>query len=224
MKKLRKNALSELVYEKIKLMISDGALLPGQKISRKELAETLNVSQTPIMEAINRLAGEGLIEQRNREGLYIKNFTYTELKELFAVRAGMEGVAIRLCVENILNDELDPLLHLFDNFSLPMDEQELKRYSKTDRIFHQRIIEMSGNSIIVNYNRNFDLMIKSFQKGLIRPPEETLAEHRAIIQAIRSRDAHRAQNLLIEHDLKSRDAINKHRLQDIIESESVTQV
>ena len=212
MEKIKKNALRELVYEKIKLMILDGALIPGQKISKKELADHLTVSQTPVSEAINRLTGEGLIEQRDREGFYIKTFTYKDLKELFAARAGLEGIAIRLCVEQLSAPELKQILCIFDGFELPMSARELKRYMKADQLFHETIILLSGNSIIVNFDRSFDFIMKSYQKGLIRSPEETLAEHREILAAIGDRDAPRAQELLMRHLLRSREVIKEQHL------------
>jgi DNA-binding GntR family transcriptional regulator len=212
MEKIKKNALRELVYEKIKLMILDGALIPGQKISKKELADHLAVSQTPVSEVINRLTGEGLIEQRDREGFYIKTFTYKDLKELFAARAGLEGIAIRLCVEQLSEPELNQILGIFDGFELPMSAGELKRYMKADQLFHETIIALSGNSVIINFDRSFDFIMKSYQKGLIRPPDETLAEHREILAAISNRDASRAQELLMRHLLRSREVIKEQHL------------
>lgn len=211
MKKIKKDALRELVYDKIKNMILDGALVPGQKISKKDIADILGVSQTPVSEAISHLTGEGLIEQRNREGFYIKIFTYNDLKELFAVRAGLEGIAIQLCIEELSDEELEDLVHIFDGFEVTMDNKEVKRYLNADKEFHEKFINLSGNSIIINFDRNFDFIMKSYQKGLIRPPEETLEEHRAIIEAMKSRDAKKAQELLMQHNLRSRDVIkDKH--------------
>jgi DNA-binding GntR family transcriptional regulator len=212
MEKIRKNALRELVYDKIKLMILDGALVPGQKISKKELAVRLAVSQTPVSEAINRLTGEGLIEQRPREGFCIKTFTYIDLKELFAARAGLEGIAIRLCVEELTDKELEKILHIFDGFELPMNDREHARYLHADQRFHETLIALSKNSVIINFDRNFDFIMKSYQKGLIRPPEETLDEHRAILAAVVERDAPLAQELLMRHLLRSREVIKEQHL------------
>jgi len=212
MEKIKKNALRELVYDKIKLMILDGALIPGQKISKKELADRLAVSQTPVSEAINRLTGEGLIEQRPREGFCIKTFTYVDLKELFAARAGLEGIAIRLCIEELSDKELEKILHIFDGFELPMIDREHARYLKADQRFHETLIALSKNSVIINFDRNFDFIMKSYQKGLIRPPEETLQEHRAILAAVAERNAPLAQELLMRHLLHSREVIKEQHL------------
>ena len=157
MEMIKKDALRELVYEKIKEMILDGILLPGQRISKKELSETIGVSQTPIGEAINRLIGEGLIEQKNREGFFIKVFTAKDLKELFAVRAGLEGIAVQLCIEQGTDEVIEKLSSCFSDFSLPMDEPEIKRYLKEDQRFHGMIIAFSKNEVIISFNNNFEI-------------------------------------------------------------------
>ena len=98
-KKLTKTSLSEIVYQNIKNMIKDGVLTLGQKINKNDLASSLEVSLTPVSEALNRLKGEGLLEQKSMQGYYIKKFSKIELLELFAVRAGLEGTAVCLCIE-----------------------------------------------------------------------------------------------------------------------------
>lgn len=211
-KKLKKDALGSLAYERIKQMISDGALGPGERIGKQELADTLGVSQTPVSEAINRLAGEGLIEQRERAGYFIKTFSYEDLNELFAVRAALEGISLRLAVEQLPQERLDELGRFFQDFELPLDERQMTRYLKEDKAFHEKIVEFSDNSVIINFERSFDFVLKSYSKGLIRPPEQTLEEHRAIIRAVMSRNAEAAQELVMQHDLKSRDVIRRRHL------------
>lgn len=100
MSKIENKILTDLVYEKIKTMIDDGVLLPGSKVNKAELAEMLGVSQTPINDALSRLAGEKFIEQKSRQGYFVRAFSDAELCALFEVRGGLEGVAIRLCAEN----------------------------------------------------------------------------------------------------------------------------
>ena len=212
MAKIENDVITDLVYEKIKLMILDGAMHPGEKIIKKDLAVVLGVSQTPVNEAINRLVGEKLIEQKKRHGFFIKNFSYKDLEDLFDVRAGLEGISIRLCIEELPDEKLDELTHFFDGFSNTLSGKELKKYIKEDQNFHEKIISLSGNSIIIDFDRNFDFIMKSYQKGLIRPPEETLPEHKKIIQAIKKRDAHDAQELIIMHVLKSSDIIRGKRI------------
>jgi DNA-binding GntR family transcriptional regulator len=209
---LEKNALSELVYDRLKQMIIDGVLLPGQKINKKELCEMLDVSQTPINEAISRMTGEGLIEQKSRQGFFIKSFSYTDLKELYAVRAGLEGISVRIVAEQASDEEIENIVKAFSEFSLPVEGKAVKKYEKADRFFHEQILKLSGNSVIIDFTHNFAFIIKSYQKGLIRQPNDTLEEHQEICRALRNREGEKAQRLIIEHHMKSREIIKHDHL------------
>lgn len=211
MKKIKNDRLVDLVYKHIKDMILDGDLSPGEKINKMDLSKQLGVSITPINEVINRLAGEKLLIKRTRQGFFVKQFTGKELAEFFVVRAGLEGIAIRICIEELTDNKLSEFEHFFKDFHLPMKQKEVLRYMKEDQLFHEKIIKLCNNSIITEFDKNFHFVMKSYQKGLIRPPEETLAEHLDVIEAIKQRNSKKAQELLVTHHLKSREAIKaKH--------------
>ncbi len=212
MRKIEKRALTDLVYEQIKRMIRDGTIAPGQKISKRDLSGDLGVSQTPVNEAVNRLKGEGLIDQRRRQGFFVKEFTYEDLKNLLEVRAGIEAIAVRLYIEVQSDQKLDELVHYFDGFQPPLSKTELNRYLKADRDFHKNLISLSGNSLLIGMDNDFNFFLKSNHQGLIRSPEETLKEHREIIEAIKSRDVRKAQELCMLHHLRSRDVIKEKHL------------
>lgn len=205
MEKITRDSLGELVYKQLIQMLLNKDLKPGQRVVKKELARIMDVSQTPINEAFNTLVKEGVLEIRERQGYFVKEFTREDMKHFYAVRAGLEGIAIFLCLEGGFPGELEPVLSLFDNFTLPLNEKELKRYHKSDRDFHEAILLHSQNPIIADFVSNFDLIVKCYQKGLLRQPSETLEEHRAIVAAIRNNDAPLARDLIISHHLKSRD-------------------
>jgi DNA-binding GntR family transcriptional regulator len=212
MVKIKNDRLIDKVYEKLKQMILNGDLIPGQKINKVELATMLGVSITPVNEVVSRLVGENLIDKINRKGYFVKKLTFDDLKEFFAVRAGLEGIAIRLCIATLSAKELDKFNNIFDKFVLPFDQVEYINYIKADQEFHEKIIELCGNSIIINFDRNFNFVMKSYQKGLIRPPEETLSEHLEIVNAIKERNSQKAQALITSHHLKSRDVLKSKHL------------
>ena len=192
-----------MVYQRIKDMIFDGFLPPGEKINKIDLSRQLGVSITPVNEVINRLTGEKFLEKRGRKGYFVKKFSMKDLTEFYTVRAGLEGVALRFCIEELSDDQLNEFENFFKDFHLPLDEKEKERYMKEDQRFHEKIIDLSGNSMITDFNQNFNFIMKSYQKGLVRQPEETLKEHQEIIKAIIERKSHKAQELLIIHHLKS---------------------
>jgi DNA-binding GntR family transcriptional regulator len=209
MSKIESQVLVKLVYEKIRYMIDEGVFKPGEKINKGELAKILGVSQTPINEALNKLAGEKLFEQRNRQGFFIRQYSYLELSHLFELRAAIEGMAARLCAEQIKDDELEHIAKIFDAYSLPLSEQGQIDYLHADKLFHECLVKFSGNSFLVEFFISSGYLTKSNQKGLLRPAEETLAEHKAIIEALKKRDAHITQELTILHFLKTRDRLRE---------------
>ena len=206
---IKKNSLKDLVYQQIKLMISNKDLLPGQKINKKELAHTLGVSQTPVQDSIVRLVQEGLFEDRKSEGIYVRVFTNKDMKDLFALRAGIEGIALRLCISNDCKD-LKDIFDSFDSFTPPItSKEEIARYQKVDRMFHEQILARSGNALIKNFVTDFSFILRCYHKGLLRDPDETYEEHLAIIKAAREKDPEKAQNLLIAHHMASYERISE---------------
>lgn len=207
MARIEKRILSDHVYEKIKLMLENGDLQPGQQINKKELENTLGVSQTPINDALNRLLGEQYLEYETRTGYFIKVFTCKELEDLFATRAGIEGIAVFLCATEAGQSDLTSLGRYFESFSLPMSPEETTRYTHVDVQFHTRLVELSGNSMLVDLYERFGYMIKSNMPGLMRSPDETLEEHNQIVDALTKRNGKRAQALMTDHIMKSRVAV-----------------
>lgn len=213
MELIKKDALSDLVYEQMKNMLLNKDLAPGQKIVKKDIADLIGVSQTPVHEAILRLVREGVLEQTDRRGVFVKVFTDSDMRDIFAVRAGMEGIALRLIIENTGSEAISDLANLFDDFTLPITTSEqIDRYQTIDRKFHESILLRSGNSMIEKFVEESDFILRCYHKGLLRSPNETIIEHRQIIGAALAGDTSRAYTLLIEHHMKSREAISAHHV------------
>jgi len=207
MKKIENRALFELVYERIKRMIGEGELQPGEKINKRALVELLGVSQTPINEALSKLAGEKILDQRNRQGFFIHQYTYPELSQLFELRASIEGMAARLCAEHMRDEEIVEMSKIFEQFSPPLPERYHQDYLKADKHFHESLVKYSGNPFLVDIFVTSGYQPKIYQKGLLRSADETLPEHMMIINALKNRDAYMAQELTIVHLLRTRDLL-----------------
>ncbi len=219
MNPIESTVLVEEVYRRIRFMILEGELEKGGKIDRKTLAAALGVSLTPVNEAIARLVGERFIERRvssrkEDEGLFVPKWPEDELVHIFAVRAGLEGIAAMLCVERISSGDSPTLFELicdcFSTMDSPFDEAKTALYLAEDKKFHESIIQCAANPVLTDLDTNIGCVHRSWIKGLIRPPDETLPEHRAIIAAFRARDAATAGRLLMEHNMKSRAVLLKN--------------
>ena len=208
---IQNKILAHHVYERIREMIGDGALAPGQRISRKELEEILGVSQTPINDALSRLAGERFIEQEYRRGYYVKRVSADEMIHLFEYRAATEGMAARLCAESAPMEDRESLRSFFEPFELPIPESARQEYRHRDTAFHRRILELAANPMLSEMNEAHGYMIKSYQKGLLRDPNETLSEHHAIVEAIIAGRPAQAQEAMSFHLLRTRDTLIRQR-------------
>jgi DNA-binding GntR family transcriptional regulator len=202
--KIENSNLTEAVYAQLKAMILDGMLVPGSRINKKELAAALEVSPTPINEAVSRLAGEKLIDQRTRQGFFVRSFDDRALADLYVIRAGLEGIAVRLCVAEASAEDLDRLGSFFSEFKIPVPPTLTHAYMKEDMAFHKAVQELSGIPLLMEINANFGYTMRSYQFGLVRSPSDTLPEHHAILEAIRARDAVKAGELMTRHHLASR--------------------
>jgi DNA-binding GntR family transcriptional regulator len=202
--RIENKSLRQNVYEQIRALIDSGELAFGEKINKIDLAERFSVSQTPINDALNRLVGENYLIQQSRKGYYVKEFDFQEFCNLFEMRAGLEGIAARLCCERATEEEMQILVSAFDDFTLPMDEDQRALYIKTDKQFHRNILKFAKNQTIMDALYTTGFLNRSYQKGLVRGPEITLDEHKRVVQAFKNRDGEGAQRYMVEHLFNSR--------------------
>ncbi|MDP2791441.1 MAG: GntR family transcriptional regulator [Rectinemataceae bacterium] len=210
--------VADEVYRRVRLLIIEGKLPPGSRVDRRVMATELGVSMTPVNEAVARLVGERFLERklgttRDSDGFFVPERPTEELAHVFAVRAGIEAMAARLCVER-LKDGADPapmeaICQCFSSYpdGHVFGADERKSYLAEDMKFHESIMEFAGNPVLTDIDRNLGCIHRSWIKGLIRPPEATLPEHREIIAAFRARDADLVHGLLIQHMLRTRAVI-----------------
>lgn len=196
---LEHDTLDHKAYDRIRSMIVERRLQPGQRLQLEDLARELQVSRTPLVNALKRLAQEQFVVWVSRRGFYVRQYTKRELAQLYQVREGLEGFAGRLAALRVTDEEVKRLSTLFSGIAMPPTPETARRYLEADRAFHWRLVELSGNDQLVRTIRSVNLLIFSYQRGLVRPIEETLAEHLAITDVLRRRDADACERLLRHH-------------------------
>lgn len=206
MAKIEHVDLSLRVYDALKGMILSGQLAPGQKITQMKLADEIGVSRTPLLKALQMLEHELLVESVPRRGMFVKAMKPEEIIDAFDCREGLEGIAARLTAERITDSQLRKLEKLFAPFKDQTDIS-VKEYGQADQQFHKMLIQFSGNHILPRIEMVGNIHIISYNRGLIRPPEETLPEHDAIIDAIAAHDSDLAEQHARAHLRKSRELL-----------------
>lgn len=213
-------SLDSIIYDNIKSMIIERKLMPGERIYQDKLAHEFGVSRTPLVSALKKLEHEKLIIAMPRRGFYVRLFSNQEMVHIFELREVLEGLAARKVAMRISDSQVYRLTRFFSGFEASADDIDLKKYREEDRRFHSFIIEVAGGDILSSILETFNILTLGYQfieqEGLVRPPNETIHEHKAIIEAICKRDPMNAEELVRLHLRNSKEKL----VMDALEEES----
>jgi DNA-binding GntR family transcriptional regulator len=213
MQKIQSNDLSLQAYQLVREMILTNKLPEGEKIVQDKLALMLGISRTPLRTALQMLEGEYLVESVPRNGMYVKKYSSKEIIDLFECRIALEGTAFRLFTTKADENELEQLGSIFSPFAATAAIDELE-YKSADIKFHAFVIDRCGNNYLKRLYDQGNIAMHIERIGLLRQPEETIAEHLAIISAAQNRNADEAERLARLHLIKTCDLIRQKILEN----------
>ena len=199
--------LDQKAYSILKNLIIDRKLLPGQKIPQEKLARDLGISRTPLISALKFLEQEKLVESVPRRGFFVRLFSKEEMVYIFELREVLEGLAARRAAARITDSQIKKLTSFFQPFADQKNISNYKGYAREDRRFHNFVIDVGAKEFLKSILLTTNIISFSYQvlqsEGLVRPPNETIQEHLAVIEAIKDRDSEAAENLMRQHFKKS---------------------
>lgn len=194
------------VHGAITDLISAGTLRPGDTVTEVQLAQQLNVSRTPIREAVSRLVSEGLLVVPPSGGLRVYAPTATDLADLYFTRAVLEGAAAGLAATNVTDAFLAQLRDICDRAEPFVASGDIRRVVMLNGEFHRAVIAQSNNARIKKIIANLEpviyryrLVSLSYREHL----EQGLVDHRELIQTFKKQDAASVESLLRNHILRS---------------------
>jgi DNA-binding GntR family transcriptional regulator len=200
--------LSDQAYKLIRAAIQAGELKPDVRITERNLAQKLDVSSTPIREALKRLEQEGLIERRGQKILVITNKSEMEIAELAFVKATLSGIATRFAADNITEDELNEIQHLYDRYNDLGEAAKAEELLKLGRRFHEIIIHACRNEILIQFLETLTVFDESHK--VLSLNSESIREHQEIFKALKNKEGERADKLMTEHFLRTSKIFFKH--------------
>ncbi|MBI5258241.1 MAG: GntR family transcriptional regulator [Burkholderiales bacterium] len=199
-KPLTPRALYQDVAERLRQQIFNRELEPGSWIDEQKLAQDYGISRTPLREALKVLAVEGLVTMKVRRGAYVTEVSADDVAQVYHLLGLMESDAAGVVARQATDEQRAELRALHDR--LEKHARQRDAFFATNEQFHMKLLEFSGNrwtQQIVNdlrkvmkLNRHHSL----FKQGRLA---ESLAEHRALMQAIESRDGEAAMRLMRAH-------------------------
>ena len=182
------------------------------RLDERKLAGQLGISRTPIREALARLEQEGFVEIQPRKGVYVKPKTLEEVLELVVVWAALESMAARLVTEKASDDEIGSLRELGVKHSIDSSRADIAEYSEANIRFHQRILELSGCTLLKHTADALLQHMYAVRRRAMREGDRvnrSVVDHMAIIEAIENREGDLAAMLVRDHTMKLHDHIHK---------------
>jgi len=190
--------LHEQVAEQIRRMIVKGKLAPGEKIHVTDLAKDMDVSLTPMREALKVLAKENLVELMTNRGARVSDITVEGTRSLFEVISRLEALAAELAAMRITDDELDELEELHASMRQRHEASELAEYFELNRRIHDLVVDAAKNPDLSRLRTSLSFQVERARFLSVATPghrDRSMADHERLMEALRLRDAQAARDV-----------------------------
>lgn len=185
----------------IKHLILNGTYQPGQQLKEVELSKSLGISRSPVREAIQSLAREGLVDIVPHKGAFVETFDPSEIRELFETREALETMACRLAAERAKPAQLDELEKLLEDTANFLEREQAFSYPR-DLDFHLQICKASHNRKLEDRAFEIETQLQlARSRSASEPGRASIAyrEHEAILIALKQRDPEASEQKMREH-------------------------
>ena len=191
--------LNEQVYRSLLASITQGSIPPGTELREQHLAKQMNVSATPVREAIRRLASDGLVEIIPYHGAVVRTLDQEEISQAYACREALERLAIAECIRHVNDKDIQALYELMEDYQSAESFAEICDYSQQ---FDSYLYNLCGNRILHGLLDTLKGIIardRKYSSANVDRRHEIYLEHKAIIQALESKDVEAAQAAVSIH-------------------------
>ena len=195
-------SVTHRIYEKIRMAILTGEIPAGERLVELDLAAKMNSSRTPVREALQKIASEGLIYSIPRAGYIVGEISETDLQEIFEMREALEGMASRLAARRREDDEVERIIELFERIEKHSADTELEYYVEIGEKLHQFILQSCNNSMIANTMERLRTRIMRIWKGGLSIPgriDKAFEEHKEILMTIKEKNEDLAEHKMRQH-------------------------
>jgi len=214
-----KTSLSAVAYDQIKTMILNLTLKPGSSLTETWLIERLQMSRTPIREALNRLQQDRLVELTPRKGWFVSEMKLRDVQEVFMVREALEGIAARHAATRVPDVDLADMEGYLASMEALLTENEDAVEDPGDSI-HELIFSYCGNELINEMMSVHLERLKMFHLITSSLPGRKLQswhEHRDIFAALKARDEDGAERAMRAHVRSSQDSLLRSLMENKVD-------
>ena len=202
--------LAKMAYQALRESILNGHMVPGETYNEMALAKELNISRTPVREALLELAARGLVTFLPRKGVAVNRFTEKDAREIFQVRKAIELFCVERVAEMAQGMDLEPMARILDKQTRALSKGEMRSFVSGDRDFHTSFAEFLGNQRFWEILRNMRDQIQIMALEAMQRPDrgqEVMAEHNRVLDQVRKGNAQGAREDLALHLDRSLEAV-----------------
>jgi DNA-binding GntR family transcriptional regulator len=199
-------ALRDAAVLRIREAIVQGELKPGQRILEVEMAKKLGISRAPIREAIRQLESEGLVVSMAHRGTYVTMLSPQDAREIFSLRAALEGLAVMLVVQSKNTEIQSRLAKTVDEMQACVEAADSDGVIQADFRFHETLCRAANHQRLLDIWLSMSVQIRallSITDLQYLKPHEIVPRHRDLLEVMRIADAERAMWLLTNDILKA---------------------
>lgn len=197
--------LNEKVYRLLKKMILNREFVGGQRLDLKDLSKKMNISRTPLKDAVNRLAAEGLIEVKSRSGTFVTSLTIRNITEIMEIRLMIENWCVSQLSKQDAKQLAKRLRGLLEKFSTTLNTKPFhyQDYLNFDVLYHSEIVQTNGNHLMLEKYKSLNCFLhfsriyyyyQSFERSLTG-----YHEHEEFVDALEKYNLNDACTKLSEH-------------------------
>lgn len=194
--------IREIVYEQLKQAVLSGVYCVGERLLEHDLAAKLQVSRTPVREALRRLEAEGLLEALPKQGLVVKDYTDDDIREIYMIRMALESLAAEFAAVNATKKDIVLLERLVNEMDKLDDIADTEEAYEVHRHFSEAYNRASHMPTLIRMIESLKAQVARFRKVSLSSAERrklAREEHRELLMALKDRDLKCASDLTRIH-------------------------
>ncbi len=218
-----KYSLRGRVFQKLREDILSGKYKEHEELKEVAIGEELGVSRTPVREAFRQLELEGLIQIVPNRGAYVTGITAKDVKDIYMIRSLLEGLCARLATEKITREQMEEMEENVYLADFHASKGHMDQMAELDNRFHDILYEACDSKMLEH-------TLRDYHQYVLRVRQKTLStntrgrasndEHRQIMEAIKAKDALKAERLANQHMINAYDNMVKNGLFEIYGEET----
>ena len=207
------------VFDKIRSDIFNGIYKSGEELVESSIGKELGISRTPVREAIRQLELEGLVQLVPNKGAFVTGISEKDVRDIYLIRARLEGLAARMAAKNITPELLDAMEETVVLSEYHAKKEHYEQVCEMDSKFHKLLYKASGSRILEHTLTDFHQYVQRVRMASImkkRRMEKSNDEHDAILTAIREHDEEKAELVATRHISNTVENLKNYDLDSVL--------